>query len=238
VSQSPYAPPSADLGSGLPTEMIGARGDLAIGTAFSEAWAATWRNFPLWLGTAIVYVLAFAASVVTGVGILFALPVLGWGLVRFGLNMYDGGARLADLFSGFSRYGRALTAMLGYMAGITVVSLAGQSVQILGQFIENDPVYFVGTVLYAIVSLLVLPRLTFAALLIVDQDMGGFDALRRSWEATRPCKWQVIGLYVVSVLVVIAGMLVLIVGMIPAMVVSGMMWVSGYRQLFGRPAAG
>jgi hypothetical protein len=36
VTQSPYAPPSADLGSGLAAEMVGGRGDFAIGTAFSE----------------------------------------------------------------------------------------------------------------------------------------------------------------------------------------------------------
>lgn len=235
--ESPYAPPSADLGSGLPTEMIEGRGAVSIGTAFSEAWAATWRHFPLWLGTAIVYVLACAAAVVTGVGILFALPVLAWGLARFGLNMYDGGARLADVFSGFSRYGRALTAMLGCLAGIMVVSLAAQSVQIVGQLLELGPVYVAGVVLNLAVSVLVLPRLTFAYLLVADQEMGGFDALRRSWEVTRSCKWQVVGLYVVSGLVVLAGALVLIVGVIPASVVSGMMWVSGYRQLFGRPAA-
>lgn len=184
-----------------------------------------------------MFLLVSVAAALTGIGVVFALPVLAWGFCRFGLHMYDGGARLKDVFSGFSRYGRALTGMLACLIGIMLISIAGQSVQLVGQLGDNTPVFAVGYVINLAVSLLILPRLTFAYLLVVDQDMGGFDALRRSWESTRPCKWKVVGLSVLTGLVMLAGMLVLIVGVVPAMVIAWMAWVSSYRQLFGRPAA-
>lgn len=237
MTQSPYAPPAADLGTGLPTGMLEGRGDLSLGTALSEGWAATWRNFPLWLGAGLVSLLACLAATLTGIGIIFALPVLAWGLARFSLRMYDGGARFADVFSGFSRYGHALASMLACLLGIVGISLVGQAVETGGGLSGSDVLRVAGIVANLAVSFLILPRVSFAYLLVADQDMNGFEALRRSWEATAPCKWKVIALSLLSGLVVLAGIAVLIVGVIPAMVVSGMMWVSGYRQVFGRPAA-
>jgi hypothetical protein len=49
--------------------------------------------------------------------------------------------------------------------------------------------------------------------------------------------WKLVALQLVSMLVVFAGALALLVGVIPASVVAYLMFASAYRQIFGREAA-
>ncbi len=74
MSDNLYTPPQADLEA--PASAPGGSGDFDIGRCLSEGWAATWRNFPLWLGAGIAMTLASIASVITLIGIVLALPVL------------------------------------------------------------------------------------------------------------------------------------------------------------------
>jgi hypothetical protein len=130
MSDDLYAPPRADLGAHGPP-LLGT-GDFDIARCFSEAWANTWENFPLWLGAGIVFVLASVGSVITILGILLALPVLAWGSFRFFLRMHDGGARVGDLFAGFSRYGSTLGPMLGFYLLTMLIGLPANAVVQIG----------------------------------------------------------------------------------------------------------
>ena len=55
---------------------------------------------------------ATIVATLTGIGLIFLLPVITWGGTFFALRMHDGGAEMRDLFAGFSIYGTALVGML------------------------------------------------------------------------------------------------------------------------------
>jgi hypothetical protein len=231
MSENPYAPPQAELGGGAETAL--GTGDFDFGRCFSEAWARTWANFPLWLGVGVVLLLASAAVSITIVGIFLALPVLMWGGVAFFLKMHDGGAELRDIFSGFSRYGQALAGFLGWWLLSFVVGLISQLPLFAAQ-LQGSAVAIIGAyAIYIGVTFLVTPRLTMAIFLMVDRGMGLSEALRIAWQTTAPLMWKMAGLMVAMVGVMLAGLIALVIGMIPATVVAYLMWTSAYRQIFG-----
>ena len=234
MSDNPYAPPAADLGREPGADALGGRGEFEIGQALSDAWNNTWANFPLWLGVGIVGLLASLLSMLTVVGIVLLLPVLGWGAVLFLLRMHDGGAELKDLFAGFSRYGTALVGILVVGLAVTLLGVPVQLVQLAAERTGEAWLYAAWIVVYLVVFLLLFPRFVFAYFYVVDRDLGPVQALERSWQVTSPLKWKVAGLLLLNYAVMIAGVLALLVGMIPAAVMTYLMWASAYRQTEGR----
>jgi hypothetical protein len=235
MSENLYAPPQAELGAGSSGEL--GTGDFEIGRCLSEAWARTWANFPLWLGAGVVGVIAMAGSVITIIGIVLALPVLLWGGFRFCLRMYDGGAAIGDLFAGFSRYGAALAGSLAWWLLSFVASIVGQIPYFAATAAESVVGMIVGYAFALLVSFLVNARVLPAMFLMVDRGLPFGEALSLSWERTGPLMWKLVALQLVSMLVVFAGALALLVGVIPASVVAYLMFASAYRQIFGREAA-
>jgi hypothetical protein len=240
MSDNLYAPPQADLGAHA-APVLGT-GDFDLARCFSEAWARTWENFPLWLGTGIVLLLAMTASVVTVIGIFLLVPILSWGGFLFTLRMHDGGASIGDLFAGFSRYGR----VLGPMLGIFFLNLAlGVPANVVIQLGANQqPLNFslvgAGYALSIAIALFVTSRLSFVPLLMVDRDMRLGAALSEAWARTAELKGKVALLVVANILVAVAGLIAFCIGIIPATVIGFLMWVSAYRQIFGgapQPAA-
>jgi hypothetical protein len=238
MSDNPYAPPSADLGAERGgRQPLGGRGDFDIGECLSDAWANTWANFPLWLGVGLVFIAAAAVSVVSVIGIVLVLPVLTWGVTYFGLRMHDGRAEFGDLFAGFSQYGSALTGMLGCIVLIMLVGIVGQSVQLVGDFSGNETLSIVGGFITVAFAIFVTPRLTFAYFFVVE-GVPPAESLSRAWEVTGPTKWKIVALVFIGIAVMVAGMLALVVGLIPAAQVIYLMWISAYRQTVGAGATG
>jgi uncharacterized membrane protein len=231
MSDERYAPPTAPLGDS--TRERGT-GRIDLGEAFREAWAATWANFPLLLGVSLMLGIVALLSALTVVGIFLVLPVLAWGGFRFALNVIDGSAEAGDLFSGFSEYGRTLGAMLLLMILMALLYLVGQSLAIVGQLAGSALLTFVGMIANLVWSLGVMPRLAFVWYYVVDQGLGAPEAVQTSWEATRDQKLTCLLLGVVSGLIPVIGVLFLLVGVIPALMISTLMQAAAYRQLAGR----
>ena len=234
LSQNPYSPPTALLEPEVDADVTGT-GDFEIGLCLSEAWATTWANFPLWLGVWVVGMLCMAASVLTIIGIVALLPVIAWGFTRFSVAMHDRRAKFGDLFSGFSRYGSALGAML---ALIVVNMLAGAPTQVLARlapYTDSMALQLSAVALHLVVSLVVTVRLSFAPLLVVDRGLGGFAAVAESWRVTGTRQGKLIRLNLLGGLVFVAGLLALGIGIIPAFVIVYLMTISAYRQMLGGP---
>ncbi len=235
MSENPYAPPGADLGR-EPADTAQGRGDFSLGETLSDAWANTWANFPLWLWTGIVGVLAAALATATVVGFFLLLPVLGWGAIRFALRMHDGGAELRDLFAGFSLFGTALVGILVVGVAFVLLGALGQSIQWTADLTGESWLYVIGVPVSLAASLLIGPRLGFAYFYVVDRGLGPVEALQRSWQMTSPLKWKVVALLLLNYVVLLAGLLALLIGLIPASIMTYLMWVSAYRQIEGGPA--
>jgi hypothetical protein len=235
VSDERYAPPQAKLADD--GALSGGSGRFDLGVAFREAWAATWANFGLLLGAGIVGSVLMGLSVVTVVGAFLIAPVLAWGGIRLMLNAFDGTASFGDLWSGFSDYGSALVSMLVLFLLQTLISALGQSLATIGQVAELPWLEGVGSLVNLAWAFLVTARLVFAWFFAVDQGMGPVQALQASWDATADQKGNCAGLLILTIVIGIIGVLFLIVGLIPAIMVTYLMQVSAYRQMVGRRSA-
>jgi uncharacterized membrane protein len=235
VSDERYAPPQAKLAD--EGSLSGGTGRFDLGVAFREAWAATWANFGLLLGAGIVSTLLFVVSALTVVGLFLIAPVLAWGGIRLVLNALDGRASFGDLWSGFSDYGRALVTMLVLFILQSLIGALGQSLSTIGQAAEMPMLAMVGGVVNLLWTFLVTARLVFAWFYAVDQGMGPVESLQASWDATSLQKANCAALIVMAIAIVMVGLLALIVGVIPAVMITYLMQVSAYRQMVGRRSA-
>jgi hypothetical protein len=235
MSDDRYAPPQANLTQ--PSADVAGTGSFDLGLAFNEAWAKTWANFGLLLGVGIVGVLLALASMVTVVGIFLLVPVFAWGAIRFLLNIIDGEAAFADLFSGFQDYGRSLLSMLLLFVLSSLISALGQSLSLIGTATGAPVLEAVGGIVNLAWTFLVMARLNFAWFYAVDQGLGPVEALQTSWDATAGLKGGCAALIVMSLVVVMVGLLCLIVGVIPASMIAYLLPVSAYRQMVGRRSA-
>jgi uncharacterized membrane protein len=235
VSDERYAPPQAKLADD--GALSGGTGRFDLGVAFREAWAATWANFGLLLGAGIVASLVGGLSILTIVGIVLVLPVLTWGGIRLVLNALDGRATFGDLWSGFSDYGHALLAILGLVLLQGLIGAVGQSLATIGQVAGIGWLEAVGGIVNLAWAFGVTARLIFSWFFAVDQGMGPVQSLQASWDATSDQKGNCALLLLLSIVIAMIGLLFLIVGIIPAVMVTYLMQASAYRQMVGRRSA-
>jgi len=234
MSDDRYAPPTAPL-----TEPLLQRGSgrIDLGEAFREAWNATWSNFGLLFMAGVTGFVVAALSAITVIGLVAVVPVLVWGLLRLLLNVLDGRGEVADLFSGFSDYGRVLGAMLFLFVMYGLIGLAGQSVAILGRVSGSALLSFLGALLNLVWSFAVMPRLAFATYYVIERGVTPIEALSTSWQRTTDQKLTCAVLAILSVLIPVVGFLFLVVGVIPGWMISSLLHAASYRQLAGRSGA-
>ena len=208
-------------------------GDFTIGRSLSQAFEATKRYFPLWLGVGLVAVVLMMLSIITIIGYVLLLPIFTLGLTRFLLNMVDGTAQFNDLFAGFSSYGKVLGRTLLLTVCFVGLALLGDSIAIAGQLMESPTVQAVGSLVYMVFSFTVMVRLYFSMFFIVDRDMPALEALSASWNATRGKTLKLVGLAFVAVLLAMAGLLALLVGVVFTLMMSYVAYACAYRQTVG-----
>lgn len=234
MSDARYAPPHARLRT---APAAGPGGSIDVGEAFKEGWAATWSSFGLSLGVYVVGSLLTLLSALTVVGLFLLVPVFAWGFFRFNLNAVDGRAEFADLFSGFADYGRVVGTMLVLMGLMFLVGMLGQSVSIAGAVLESGALEALGILVNLVWSLTVMPRLAFAWYYAVEREAGPSEALSAAWDATSGQTGSCLILALLSSVVMIMGVLFLVVGVIPAVMVAYLMQAAAFRQLAGQQTA-
>jgi len=234
MSDVRYAPPHARLRT---APAPGRGGTIDVGDAFREGWSATWSNFGLTLGVYVVGSLLMIVSALTVVGLFLLCPVFLWGFFRFNLNAVDGRAEFADLFSGFADYGRVVGTMLVLMGLVFLVALLGQLVSIAGAAVESGALQGLGILVNFVWSLTVMPRLAFAWYYAVDCEAGPAEALQAAWNATEGQTGTCLVLSLMLSIVMIMGVLFLLVGVIPGLMVAYLMQAAAFRQLAGPQTA-
>ncbi len=255
MSENPYAPPTSEVEA--PVWAQEGSGDFSIGQCLSDAWAATWASFPLWLGVMVMAGFALLLSGITIIGIFVVWPVLLYGGVRFLLRVHDGEAATDDVWSGFQSWGRVLAQGLALMFLMTLLGYVGQIPVLIGTFTENAVLIGVGY-LVNLAWTFIMIRFYFAFFLWVEQDAQPVEALGSSWTMTGPVKWKMIGLVLVMGAIYLAailpaalvfipafasesaaalffGAVVAIALMLPTTMIGYLIFVSAYRQMAGRP---
>jgi len=226
---NPYQPPGSEQFVSTPT------GDFDIGRAIREGFENTKRHAGVVIVAMLVGGFCSMLATVTVIGYFVVVPVLGWGIIRFLLNLHDGTPSVNDLFSGFSRYGAVLGRLLLIGLVLMVAGLVSESVVFFGQYLKSVPIQLLGWLIYLVAFVLVLGRLYFALFFAVDKDMAALEALSASWEATNGKGLKVAALLLVSGVFGLLGGLALCIGLLFTLPMSYAMFVSAYRQMVGGP---
>jgi hypothetical protein len=228
---SPGVPPLTSVGPDLsagPRE-AGVAIEPTIGGAYSHAWtilkADFWTllliGFVAWLlGGAISGGFGRDAGAQSSIASLYHVFVgtpISFGAAYAWLRAVRGiKPQLTDLFVPFQRF---------YISAV----LAGLLFQIaIG----------VGFILLIVPGFILLVRLSFVPFLVVDEGRGPVEALTESWNRTRGYGWTIFGAAMLGLLIIIVGLIVFIVGSIPATMLVYLAFASLYAAITARmPAA-
>jgi uncharacterized membrane protein len=177
-----------------------------------------WGNFGILLLVFIVLVALTLPNAIPILGIIYSIFV-GWPL-QYGANYVmlraarDEEIQVGHLFEGFKCYGSALLACL-------LVSLI-----VLG-----------GLILLIVPGIIFACKLAFVPFLVVERKMGATDAIGTSWRMTRGHALTVFLIGLVSIPIVFAGLLCLLVGVIPAVMWVGITLAALYHAVSAKEAA-
>lgn len=234
MTDNPYETPKAKL---TKEDRLAATGDFTIGEALQQGWDTTWATIGVWLPAGILGVVIAGLAAITIIGYFVVVPVIGYGFILLLLNMNDRKADIGDIFAGFSKYGTALGRMLLLSLLFLCLSLLCNSLAYVGMAIESPGLTGVGQIVGTVANIMIAVRLYFAFFVVVDQDMPAVESLKASWEITRGKGLSLLLMVLLCVVIIMAGMVAFLVGVIPATVICYAMFASAYRQICPLPSS-
>lgn len=208
-----------------PSDAATDRSRPGVRAALAEGWAALEAHFWTLIVAVLVYLGVEAVSNILTVppgpggpqqpvsllSPLYSILVTGplvVGLAYLALRAVRGfDPQLGDLLAGFRTYVAAVGGMLVYALAVLV-----------------------GLLLLVVPGLVAAVRLSFTPFLIVDREMAPVDAVKASWAATRGHGWSLFGLLLVSALILLGGLVLLLVGVVPAIAWIATAWAAYYHR--------
>lgn len=145
----------------------------------------------------------FVASVVFG-------TALNMGVISFLLKAHDTPMTVAfkDFWPDLERFWKYFVAMI-----LTLVVTAA------------------GFILIIIPGLIAMVTLAFTYYEVIEKDLGPIEAMKASARITKGHRWHILGLFIVLILINIAGLIALVVGLLVSMPVTMFAVVHAYRLL-------
>ena len=184
-----------------------------IWSSFSNGWRQMFKYF---LELFLIGIIGWVIGIPSGAGgwaggaaggtlgfLAFVYGVLIVGPIDYGVSFaYLKAARgdkleITDMFQAFQNYGNAVLANI--LVGVLV---------------------FIGLVLLIIPGIIFACKLAFTPYLVVDQKMGVIEAMKGSWSMTRGHAWKVFFIGLLAIPIGIVGLVLFIIGIIPAI-----MWI-------------
>lgn len=173
--------------------------NLSLGHLFARSWPLFKEHLWLMVGAFTVYALltgglgsgfgSYDSTFLNLVALVIAGPLVA-GLYWLMLKLHRGEhAEFADLFAGFQEFGRAL-----------------------GVFVLAFLAVMVGVFLLIVPGIILAVGLWPALYLVMDDNLGVMDTLRRAWAMTRGYRWPLFVLNIVLGLVTMAGLLAFGIG--------------------------
>ncbi len=195
------------------------------GIKFSEwiqdGFALYKQSIGIWIGASALAVLISLVSF----GLL-AGPLMA-GLSWMALAMADRktpAPQVGDVFKGFDWF---LQSFLFHIVwGILLMAVS---------FVLNF-IFCIGTVLSIAVNVAVSTAIMFGLFLIVDRKLDFWPASLASWEAVKPRLFPMLGLYVVSAVIGLCGLIACGIGVIATLPIMVCILAVAYRDVFGQPA--
>lgn len=245
VSASNWHDPSSSAAD-LTGEIVPGSQALLVGAIISRAWELTKRHFALILGVGITYLLLrLAGNVICE---LAAAPFVIRRLPNGGVVLSEFGQMVAVVMGVLNQILNVFLTLGLTRIGLNLVSgkpaefgmLFGESSKLVNGVIA----YFLFTLMVVLgLFLLVVPGIYLALrfgqfqIAIVDKNLGAIEAFRYSSRITEGNKWNILGLFAVFFLIVLAGALALGVGLIVAIPIITLGQYLAYRWLqYGQAA--
>lgn len=226
-----------------------------IGTCISRAWSLVMANFGMVIGAAlIILILQMAINLLPKamsavIGVLLG-SVFNGGLFYFFLRVVRGEPpAFEDVFAGFRLafvqlvLGGLVTTLLT-VAVVAVSALPAIGVGLAIGFNLTNPEPAQVVMLIGIVVVCCIVPVTYLSVawvfsmpLIIDQQIGFWEAMNVSRRSVHPRWWSVFGLLLVCGLVVLAGVLCCCVGFLVSWPISVAALAYAYEDLYGNIAA-
>ncbi len=206
----------------------------SVGGCLSRAWENYKSFFGLALGAVFV---AFVVSTLAGL-----VPLVGWfagflvsphitaGVAWiFVLKLRGEEVEFGDVFAGFSRcYGKlVLVGLIQFGVGVAIIVAFMIPMFAVGLYLETletmeggTPPDLSGTqalgmgLIVGALFVFLSARFILSNLAAIDRPASAVDAFRFSWRVTSGRFWTILGLMIVMMLLVMAGALALIIGLI------------------------
>ena len=187
----------------------------AVSSLLQHGWETMKKNFPELL---LVFFLQLLLSLPVSLSNVLRSDDFSFGMGFYGLFSVAYGIIVLLPVS----YGSSwvfLKAVRGESFKVTDIFFAFQS--FLNVIISG---LLVGLIICAGCVLLIVPgiifacKLVFVPYLVLDEKMEATEAIRKSWKMTKGFSWTIFWLAIVSFFIVIAGLICLVVGVIPAVI--------------------
>lgn len=221
----------------------------AAGSGFSpgEAWGYAWRVVTKKFGAVAVPIAVGSIVLSIPIGIVYGVMTVGMqiaaeqGLIDLDL------IQLVSAVMGLAVYAVSIFAGAFMLGGITTVALKacrGQPTSVgdvfsggkymgtmLVAYIVLTIAVLIGMLLCVIPGYILAFGLALFAPIIVDQGLGGVDALKKSWAMTKGHKLSIFLFYLIGIFVMLAGYIACAVG---ALLVSLPMMYVGLAYIYLR----
>ena len=200
-------------------EMPSTRVNLSPAYLISQAWETFKRRPWLAIGMWMVFSI-FSDRSGPADPLLAPFSIVLGGPIRGGCDMAmlrlvrgDDSVSFGDLFAGFSKFLSLFVTLLLYILAI------------IG-----------GTLLLIVPGIILGVALWPAFLLVMEDDLAPSDAISGAWALTLGHKKALFDLFLVSVVMLIAGLLALGVGILVAGPVTSLAWIHAYHEIRRPPA--
>jgi uncharacterized membrane protein len=152
------------------------------------------------VGAAVLGVIAIAYM-------FLLMPVFQYGAKYLFLQGVRGEViNVKDILKGFDRY---LNIVLAQLLVMSLIAL--------------------GLVALLVPGIIVACRLVFVPFLVMDKDLDPVAAVEESWRMTNGLGWTIFGMAIVSILICIGGLILLAIGIFPAIIWAQSAFASIYQ---------
>lgn len=193
---------------------------IKIGDWLSEGWALIKDDI---LTFAVATLLA---GVIGSITLFICMPAMTVGLFMMMFKKLRGETvAIGDVFQGFSKFGPAFVAFI-------VVGIAGGLVAFILQFIP-----ILGQIASLVLVLVIGGAMFYLAQIIAATDMGGIEAIKASWEKTKPDVVMYSVTYLVYSIVISVGAIACGIGQLVTSPLAMAAMAIAYRDNFSLPGA-
>jgi len=166
------------------------------------------------------------------------------GLARVALDIIEGKpVQIGQLFSQGEKVAGAFGGAI-FLQVVTLAPLVATFIPFLNAVRETGAPtaaqamgVCIGSLATVVLSAFFYARFGFFQAAMVDRNMGVLEAFRESSRLTRGNRWTVIGLFIVVLLITLAGMMMLCIGLIFTIPLTTLTWFIAYKWMLHGPQA-